>query len=131
MMLGVIAVSWFLSLGYVPMQDAFLGNVKETIPSGNIATVADLGLKARFESITVYGSIENYQFVGVGDNLGYFMPYRADYTFGVSVKIADGVSINLAHECDHPVIFKTDGSMTSSYMSAETKIFIRFEGGEK
>ena len=131
MMLGVIAVSWFLSLGYVTMQDVTIKGIRETIPSGQIATVADLGLKERFESITVYGSIENYQFIGVGDRLGYFMPYRADYTFGVAVELAEGISLNFAHECDHPVIFITDGSMASSFLSAETKIFIRFEGGEK
>lgn len=130
MFLGAIAISWFLTIGYVPMQDACLYGQMESLPSNKVATVAELGLRARLDRVTVYGAIENYQFVGVADRAGYFMPYRADYKIGLSIRIADGVELFVEHECDHPVLYNSTCVPSSTFIMDETRIAIKFSGGD-
>ena len=129
MLFDIIAFSWFLNFGYVPLQDIGLNQQIESIPFEYIATDAELGLKFRYQDLTVYGSIENYQYIGTGKSSGYFLPYRVDYEIVLSLKIIDGVFISLSHECDHPVVFNQNHALTSSFLSSETKLMIRIEGG--
>lgn len=133
MNISILAISWFLSFGFVPSQTDVVGDSFVTIPAQEMpATVAEIGLSVKIlDRLTIYGSIENYQLT---NDFTSFLPYRADYKAGASLEIIKGLTINATHECDHPVIFsygpgKEDYEYT--YMSSETQFFIKIQGGDK
>ena len=127
-MFSALVFSWFLSFGYVPIQSNCIGDTLSGLDSSRIATVVEIGMSVNFYRLGVYGSIENYQYVGEG---GYFYPFRADYKAGASLRITDHVKIIAEHECDHPVVFSNNTKLQSTYMSAETRVMVRIEGGGK
>lgn len=125
-MFSAIVFSWFLSFGYIPLQSDCVGETLSELDSERIATVAELGISADFYRLDVYGSIENYQYVS---GKGTFYPFRADYVAGASLRITDNVKIIAEHECDHPVVCSPQGVLQSTYLSAETRVMVRIDGG--
>jgi hypothetical protein len=129
-MFEFIAVSWFLTLGWVPLQEDYVGSRRDIIDENRIATVAEIGLTATmFERLTLSGSIENYQYVGEDSSAGYFNPYRVDYKASANIRITDHVSISAAHECDHAILTRTREEGRPRYQSGETIVSVTFKGG--
>lgn len=130
-MFEFIAVSWFLTLGWVPLQEDYVGYHRAVLDDTKIATVAELGLNAKFfDRLTLSGSMENYQYIGQDTNAGYFLPFRIDYKASANLKITDNVSINAYHECDHPVVTNSRDDLKSVYRSSETIISVTIRGGD-
>lgn len=125
-MIGSLLLGWFLTFGYVPTQKECLNGTLLELDSSRIATVVELGISVQFYRLRVYGSLENFQYVG--DELNFY-PYRVDYTAGASFRITDHVRIVAEHECDHPINSSPSGRERGSYMSTETRVLIRIEGG--
>lgn len=125
-MIGSLLLSWFLAFGYVPTQTECVNGTMLELDSSRIVTVIELGLTAQLSRLSVYGSLQNYQYVGEEWN---FHPFRVDYTVGASLRLTDNVRIIAEHECDHPIDSSPQGLERGSYMSEETKLMIRIEGG--
>lgn len=126
-MFKVLAFSWFLSVGLVPYQYEQVG--KETvqdITGGNVSTVAELGLTATaFDRLDVFTTIETFQ-TKHPDTL-YFKPYRSDYTFGLSFRLIDGLTIGASHYCNHTVL---SGPVPANiYAGGETQLTVTISGG--
>jgi hypothetical protein len=76
-----------------------------------------------FDRIYIHTDVETYQYISAK---GYtFNPYRADYTFGADFYITKNIMLGIEHECDHPVVSKTNMAIDYKYVGAETKIFVR------
>jgi hypothetical protein len=127
-MFPAIIFSWFLAFGYVPTQSDCVEEKLSMLNQSRIATVAEIGINADIARFSIYGSIENYQYFG--DNV-LFYPFRADYVAGASFRLTDNIKIIAEHECDHPVVCSPYGDFQSTYISSETKIMLRIEGGGK
>lgn len=128
-MFGVIAVSWFLVLGWVPVQEDITPQKTYGLDKDYVATVAEIGLTAKVGNrLTLSGSWENFQYAGPAATG--LCPYRANYKAGASFKIVEGMTLNVSHECDHPVIFWREGYADNKYQNLQTMVFIRFEGGD-
>jgi hypothetical protein len=128
-MFNALVISWFLTLGYVPQMNVNLGNQYQVLNSEQIATVAEIGVKADYHMFSVYGSMENYQYKQK-DNFG-FSPFRIDYTFGCSLAINSHVKLIFEHECDHSVNSLANNKSDSSYGSAYTVVKVEFSGSTK
>ncbi len=128
-MFGFIVVSWFLTLGVVPLQYEQVDNLQTLqITQQNMSTVATLGLSAKmFDHFELYGSVETFQFK-IPDEL-YFSPYRADYTFGARFYIVNGITLDFSHYCNHPV--DGGGPYKNKYQGGETKLSVTFSGSIK
>lgn len=127
-MFGVLAVSWFLTVGVVPVQYERVEKAQTIeITSRNVSTVAEIGLSAMaFDRLEIYGSVETFQFKSMDS--AYFIPYRADYTFGARFRLIDGVTLGVNHYCNHPV----DGPLIkNTYQGGETQFTLTFSGGGK
>jgi hypothetical protein len=124
-MFSFVVFSWFLSLGVVPQQFDCVNRHYTEISS--VTTSAEIGISATmFDHLTISGSMENYQgFAG-----GFFSPYRVDYKFALSFLVHKGITLNFAHECDHPVSSNTKGIIEYNYYANSTKIFVTFCGKE-
>lgn len=128
-MFEFLAVSWFLTFGLVPYQYERV-DVSKTIEvtKENISTVAEIGISSKaFNRLELYGSVETFQFKKP-DSL-YFMPYRADYTFGARFRLLDGLTLGFSHYCNHPVDYGSRIKYT--YQGGETQLTITFSGGSK
>lgn len=105
MFASIFALSWFLTLGYVPEQMTALREngtvIVQQIEGERIASVAELGFTiTAWDRLTIGGSIENYQDV---NTIVSYRPYQADYKARISLRVIDGVTLAVDHECDHPV----------------------------
>ena len=131
-MFQFIAVSWFVTLGWVPLQEDYIGSRRAVLDENKVATVAEIGIDATvFDRLTLSGSMENYQYIGTGSSAGYFNPFRIDYKASATLKISDHVSITAAHECDHPVITSSHDDLQNIYQKGETIVSVTFRGGDK
>lgn len=125
-MFSAIVFSWFLNLGWVPLQDNVIGNQNTSIEKNRTATVAEVGIETTIDRMFVIGgSVENFQYFNTSVS---YLPYRADYKVHFRIKLNEYVSINAEHECDHPVEYVIGDKKQTSYMSTETKIFLRIQG---
>ena len=131
-MFSALALSWFLSIGYVPNQREIVGQSSVSLNSAKFATVAELGLRLDINRFSIYGGVENYQYFA---EKVYFNPYRIDYKFGAEFRISKNVKLVFEHECDHPVNSKYYGAIGSvtefDYLSSETQIKIVISGSNK
>jgi hypothetical protein len=128
-MLNFVVVSWFLTLGIVPQQSLSINNSRAYIDSDRVATVAEIGLKAvMWDKLVLQTSVENYQYKADSGELGFY-PYRVDYKFDVGYMMNKNISFWINHECDHPVVYTTDGKSKFNYLSQETSLCVKFEGG--
>jgi hypothetical protein len=123
-MFNFLVFSWALTFGLVPYQIDFVENKISEIDANRIATFAaiDFGVVA-FDRLHVYTEIETFQYPN--DTLTGFNPYRADYIFGIDFYINKNISVGMNHECDHPIISRSDFKPEYNYLSAETKLFVR------
>lgn len=120
-----IVFSWFLTLGFVPIQYDQVN--KERLNISN-STVAELGLTATaFNKLEIYTSIENFQIKS--DNTLYFNPYRVDYTTGLKYKVITGVTLEAKHYCNHMIY--TNLFTDDLYVGGETQITITFSGSTR
>jgi hypothetical protein len=124
-MFGSLIIGWFLTFGYIPQQTECVNNQLVEISPSDMATVAEIGLSAECHPFKIYGSIESYQFFSGREQ---FYPYRADYKAGIELSIVKGVKIIAEHECDHPVVYRTDGRVRNGYMSQVTRVMVRVDG---
>jgi hypothetical protein len=127
-MFGVILVSWFLSFGYVPQLTESVEQTTTTLETQYIPTVAEIGLRADYHLLSVYGSVETYQYYF--DTLS-FAPFRADYKIGAELRIAEGITAVIEHECDHAVVSSRSGKSSNTYGSMNTKMVLRLSGSSK
>lgn len=121
-----LVITWFLAFGWVPVQNEAVGPVSLKIISGEIVTSAQIGVSFKaIDKLSVFGDVET--FMGTVDAFsggGVFVPYRADYTFGVSFEFNEHVSVIATHECDHMI----DRRPEDGYESSETKIIAKITG---
>lgn len=127
-MFGVILVSWFLSFGYVPEVTEIVGDSITSIAPEYVPTVAEVGLRADYHRLSVYGSVETYQYYF---NTLSFAPFRADYKIGAEFRMLDGVTAVVEHECDHAVVSSKTGHSSNTYGSMETRMMVRISGSSK
>jgi hypothetical protein len=125
-MSNFLVFSWFLTLGFVPLQYENVGKEQvQLITEKNPSTVAELGLSVLvFNRFELYTSMENFQ--NKSPNFVYFYPYRIDYTFGMKFRIIDGITLEAKHYCNHPVISGTE--IAPLYQGYETQFTITFSG---
>jgi hypothetical protein len=121
-----LIVTWFLAFGYIPVQNEAVGPVSLKIISGEIVTSAQIGVSFKaLDRLSVFCDVETFMgTVGGYDGGGLFVPYRSDYTFGLSFEFSDHVSIIATHECDHMIDMRPE----DGYESSETKIIAKISG---
>lgn len=125
-MFQFLAITWFVTVGWVPLQDETIGSKAACLEHGRVATVAELGFSADvFERLTFSASMENYQYVST--SRGYFSPYRVDYKAALTLRVTENISITAAHECDHPIYSETKDKSKPLYMSGETIVSVTWK----
>jgi len=122
-MFQFLAITWFVTVGWVPLQDEIIGTKEASLKIGRVATVAELGFSADiFDRVNFSTSMESYQYINTDG--GYFNPYRIDYKAALTFHLTRHVSLALAHECDHPVISTQEDRYKGLYTSSETIVAI-------
>jgi len=118
----IIAVSWFLTLGFIPDS---LERLDQNVITSERVFTQTLGLEAKLGVFTLSTDIKNYTEL----DLPYFLPYRVDYSIKAEVG-NDRMSAGISHYCDHPVIYNLQ-DQELGYAGCGTEIYITVRGGDK
>jgi hypothetical protein len=122
---GVCLISWFLTLGYVPLMNDTVRTDRAGIDTAEFNTVAEIGLRADIWRFSVHTSWASYQ-SNIAGTL-YFAPFRADFRVGADFTVTRNILISFNHECDHAVYSNTYNRYP--YGMNATSISITFHGG--
>ena len=124
-MFNAIVISWFLSVGWVPLQTEMVDHSTFRINPDMTATMTEIGLSVTFDDrLKVFTEMDNYQYKDK-DSL-YFLPYRIDYTFGSTLDINKYISVTATHTCIHDVIYNRH--QPKGYQENETKVYATIHG---
>ena len=121
--LPLIAVSWFMTLGYVPQHTVEYSWMK--YEPQHTATYTELGLEATILSrLRVKTSIETYQYwLGKGVS---FYPFRADYSIQAELDLHKTLTLGVKHKCVHPVVYSKRNVYPLA--TAETMVYATLRG---
>ena len=128
-----LIISWFLTIGYVPMMSDGVAHNNISIDPNETATVAQIGISAKTQNgaFEIYTDMENYQYAPAEKEALYFEPIRINYSIGVKIKPTDWIMFNIDHQCDHPITSYASGFLPYHYNSAITKITVTFSGSSE
>ena len=128
-MFSFLVFSWALSLGYMPQQVEIYDDPggRAVLVDRSGCFVQDLGLEVlAWEHLRAWTNIRTYE---EQQSLVSYAPFRADYSIGLDL-LAGPVVLGIKHECIHPVV-SYDSFQETGRISAETEVFVRFQGSSR